>query len=226
MIADHQSAHKVGTDGVLLGAWVRINEEDKFILDIGTGSGLIALMLAQRTGPGTRIDAVEIESTDARQAAQNITDSPWPEKIHIHNLPVQQHSPGNKYDLIVSNPPYFVNSWLPPGKKRSQARHTQELSYEDLLRTASRLLAPQGRLGVIFPYAEGLNFLDLAKTFDLFPVRKTTFRSRAQKPVERLLVELAYDRQLNEDNELVLYSEGENWSDEYKALTREFYLKV
>jgi tRNA1Val (adenine37-N6)-methyltransferase len=224
-VAQNQCTHKVGTDGVLLSAWVQIKEEDRNILDMGTGSGLIALMLAQRSGPAIRIDAVEIEAQDAQQARENVQHSPWPEKISIHQVPVQQFSPARQYDLIISNPPYFLNSWLPPEKKRSQARHAQRLSFEDLLLAATRLLTKQGRLAVILPYVEALKFINLARSFHLFPIRKTNFRSRAHKPVERLLFELAYDGKQEAESELILYSEGENWSEEYKKLTREFYLK-
>lgn len=224
-IAQNQCTHKVGTDGVLLGAWVQVKEEDKNILDIGTGSGLIALMLAQRTRPATRIDAVEIETRDAQQAMENVQQSPWPEKITIYKALVQRFNPEKEYDLIVSNPPYFENSWLPPEEKRSQARHTHQLSFQDLLITATRLLTKQGRLAVILPYFEGLKFLDLAQSFHLFPIRKTVFRSRAHKPVERLLLELAYEGKLEAEQEIILYESGENWSEEYKKLTREFYLR-
>lgn len=224
-VAQNQCAHKVGTDGVLLGAWVTVKENEGNILDVGTGSGLIALMLAQRTNPSSRIDAVEIEAKDAQQAWENVQQSPWPEKITIYQEAVQRFNPEKDYDLIVSNPPYFVNSWLPPEEKRSQARHTHQLSYQDLLVTVSRLLKKQGRLAVILPYAEGLIFLDLALSFHLFPVRKTAFRSRLHKPVERLLLELAYEGKLEAEQEIILYESGENWSEDYKELTGEFYLR-
>lgn len=224
-VDQNRSTHKVGTDGVLLGAWVRIKEEDSHILDVGTGSGLIALMLAQRTGTAIRIDGVEIEEDDAKQATENVRQSPWPEKISIHPAAVQQFFPEKKYDLIISNPPYFVNSLLPPEKKRSQARHTHQLSFEDLLMAASRLLTKQGRLAVILPYAEGLKFIDLARSFYLIPARTTTFRSRVHKPAERLLLELTIEGVLEDESELILYGQGENWSEDYQKLTGEFYLK-
>lgn len=219
------STHKVGTDGVLLGAWVGIKEADIHILDVGTGSGLIALMLAQRTGPASRIEGVEIEKDDAKQAEENVRQSPWPEKIRIHPVAIQQFFPEKKYDLIISNPPYFVNSLLPPEKKRSQARHTHQLSFEDLLMAASRLLTKQGRLALILPYAEGLKFIDLARSFHLFPVRKTTFRSRVRNPAKRLLLELNHEERPADKSELILYNQGENWSEDYQKLTGEFYLK-
>ncbi len=225
IIRQDHATHKVGTDGVLLGTWLQILSNDSHILDIGTGSALIALMLAQRSAPLTRIDAVEIEKQDAEQARENVSLSPWPEKIKIHNMAVQQFFPDTNYDLIVSNPPFFVNSWLPPEKKRSQARHTHQLSFQDLLTASTRLLKPGGRLALILPYLESLQFINLAGTYNLFPVRHGTFRSRAHKPVERILLELSQGGGEKTEDEIILYSEGENWSDAYKQLTREFYLK-
>jgi tRNA1Val (adenine37-N6)-methyltransferase len=225
-VAQDRSTHKVGTDGVLLGAWVRLHADIRSVLDVGTGTGLIALMLAQRTSENTTIDAVEVEEEDARQAKENVQHSPWAGKIRIHISRVQDFLPEKKYDLVISNPPYFVNSWLPPENKRSQARHAQLLPFEDLLRHSHRLLAPGGRLAVILPYTEGLMFINLARSFGLFPSRRTAFRSRAHKPLERVLVELSSEGGYEQpENELVLYTHGDTWSDEYRSLTRAFYLR-
>lgn len=223
-VAQKKATHKVGTDGVLLGAWVHLNGAEENILDIGTGSGLITLMLAQRTAASSRIDGIEIEEEDVYEARENVQRSPWPEKITIYHTPVQKFFPEKQYDLIVSNPPYFINSWLPPQKKRSQARHTESLSFENLITTASRLLTPKGRLAVILPCVEGEAFVKLAES-TLFLKRKTRFRSRSFKPVERLLLEFSDAKGLVSEDELILYAENENWSDDYKKLTHEFYLK-
>ena len=224
-VVQNHSAHKVGTDGVLLGCWVRIGATDRQILDIGTGSGLIALMAAQRSSGGTIIDAVEIESLDAQQAAENVIRSPWPEKIRIHHAPVQQFFPEKLYDLIVTNPPYFENSLLSPEKKRSRARHTLQLTFEELLGAVSRLLSTRGRLAIILPNAGGLRFIDLARAWGLIPIRQASFRARIHKPVERLLLEFAYEGDQQPETHITLYAEGETWSEEYQALTREFYIR-
>jgi tRNA1Val (adenine37-N6)-methyltransferase len=218
------STHKVGTDGVLLGAWVHVRDQDKLILDIGTGSGLIALMLAQRTRRDARIDAVEIEEGNAEQAVHNVGKSPWPEKTIIHAVPIQQYFTEIKYDLIVSNPPFFVNSLLPPDKKRSHVRHGQLLSFDDLLQSVFRLLKKEGRFCVILPVVEGKHFTVLATKFQLFVTRETTFRSRLGKPVERLLLEFGFMQGKKSETELILYNEQGTWSEAYKDLTGEFYL--
>lgn len=224
-ISHDRSTHKIGTDGVLLGAWVAVKNVSR-ILDIGTGTGVIALMLAQRSDPLTKIDAVEIEEADAAQARENVARSPWPEKVNVIHSSIQRFSPGHQYDLITSNPPYFINSWRPPEKRRSQARHTHELSFEELLQSSLRLLKEDGRLAVILPYQEGLHFIDLAKSSQLYPVRQLTFRSRANKPIERLLLEFTKKSGDLLSDELILHDKGNEWSEEYCALTRDFYLNI
>lgn len=225
-IAQDRCTHKVGTDGVLLGAWVDICEADMAMLDIGTGSGLIAIMLAQRASPEAHIDAVELEAQDVQQARENVRRSPWPEKVNIHHTPLQQFFPGKQYDLIVSNPPYFVRSLLPPDEKRTQARHAHALSFSELLGNTTRLLAPGGRLGVILPYAESREFTALALGSDLFILRQAVFRARAHKPPERLLIEFSLKKQNPEQREITLYEAGDQWSADYKSLTGDFYLKA
>ena len=225
-VAHDKSTHKIGTDGVLLGAWVDVKNAGQ-ILDVGTGTGVIALMLAQRSSDHTAIDAVEIEKEDADQAMENVQHSPWPQKIKVHHTSLQEFSQGNKkYDLIVSNPPYFINSWLPPEKKRSQARHTHELSFDDLLQCSERLLNEHGRLAVILPYQEAIQFIALAKQHRLFPARQLSFRSRQHKPVERLVLEFTRHNVKPAEEELILHGETNEWSDDYCRLTRGFYLKI
>jgi len=223
-VAHDQCTHKVGTDGVLLGSWVTISPEDRRMLDIGTGSGLISLMLAQRTAPQVTIDAIEIEKRDAAQAQRNVANSPWPSKVRIIAAAAQDFSPGIQYDLIVSNPPYFINSLLPPDTNRSRARHTHSLSFEELLNTVARLLRPTGRFALILPNAEGNGFIKLAEANKLYPIRKFTFRSRLIKPVERLLIEFSFNPIGLQEGEIILYSEGSEWTHEYRKLTGEFYL--
>ena len=224
-ISQDRATHKVGTDGVLLGAWVR-TENVQHILDIGTGTGLIALMLAQRTPDEVRIDAIEIESEDAVQAIENVAASPWRDRIAVHHSPIQNFSTPLKYDLVVTNPPYFVNSLLPPGKKRSAARHMHQLTFSTLLQPVSRFLGDDGRLGVIFPHQEALQFQALAKDFALHCSRQCAFRSRPGNPVERLLMEYSFSKMEPVMEELVLHAEGNTWSEEYRRITADFYLNT
>jgi tRNA1Val (adenine37-N6)-methyltransferase len=223
-ISQEESTHKVGTDGVLLGAWANIDDA-KTILDIGTGSGVIALMLAQRTSADVMIDAIEIQHSDAEQAKKNVSVSGWSDRIAVLQVAAQDFNPGKQYDLVVSNPPYFNNSWLPPDAKRSMVRHTKNLSFEELVQVVKTLLAPAGRFSVILPEQEGLQFIDLTRSNGLFCVRQCNFKTRDHKPVERLLFEFARTSKAFDQEELLLYSRGDEWSEDYKALTRDFYLK-
>lgn len=224
-VAHDRSTHKIGTDGVLLGAWADISNV-QYILDVGTGTGVIALMMAQRTAGTVLIDAVEIEKEDSEQALQNVLQSPWASRINVHHTAIQNFFSSRQYDLVISNPPYFINSWKPPEKKRSQARHTHELSFDELLSAASRLLAPTGRLAVILPYQEALQFTEGAKDHGLHVIRRMEFRSRAFKPVERLLLEFGRQAEDVKEESLILHGQGEEWSEDYRTLTRDFYLNI
>ncbi|HEY0743651.1 MAG TPA: methyltransferase [Chryseosolibacter sp.] len=224
-ISHDASTHKVGTDGVLLGAWVNVDGVSS-ILDIGTGSGVIAIMLAQRTPDHVVIEAVELQEQDAIQAEKNVKNSPWPTKVRVIHTPVQQFRPGKQFDLIVSNPPFFVNSWLPPDKNRSKARHSNELSFEDLLEAVTHSLSATGRFAVVLPFTEGNHFIRLAEGFGLHAHRQMSFRSRKEKPIERLLIEFSRQEGEMKREELLLYKINEEWTDEYRRLTKDFYLNA
>ncbi|MBT1706403.1 tRNA1(Val) (adenine(37)-N6)-methyltransferase [Chryseosolibacter indicus] len=224
-VSQDRATHKVGTDGVLLGAWTNIINEG-FVLDIGTGTGLIALMLAQRTTPNVIVHAVELQKEDAEQARANVNQSPWKDRIMIHNQSIQEFKPEIKFDLIVSNPPYFINSALPPAMERSIVRHTQSLNFEELMHAAKRLIQPSGRLAVILPWQESQVFKNISGQQGFHCIRECAFRSRANKPFERALMEFSQQQSFKVTEELVLHGEGEQWSDEYKQLTKDFYLKI
>lgn len=214
-VSDDQSTMKVGTDAVLLGAWVDIGHA-KSILDIGTGCGVIALMLAQRA-PGALVNAVEIDPSSAKQAAGNFEASPW--NIDVYNTPVQEFDKGT-YDLIVSNPPFFSNSLLPPKVERKNARHTTTLSFDALVKSAKRLLNPGGRLALVVPVENG-ELMNAANLYGFHCNRKTSVYPRAK--LERYLLEFSLEKKIPLEDELVLH-DGEKRSAGYEKLTKEFYL--
>ncbi len=219
-----RSAMKVGTDGVLLGAWADI-KNSKRILDVGTGSGVIALMLAQRTQEEIHIDAIDISLTDCEQARENIAQSPWPNKISVHHSSLQFFE-SDYYDLIVSNPPYFINSYKPPTAGRTNARHTETLGHHELLLHAKRLLNSAGSLAVVLPFTEANQLQEIALHNGWHWARKCTFQSRVNKPIERVLLELQLvGGSLNEET-LVLYDKNSEWSPAYRNLTKDFYLNL
>lgn len=220
-----RSGMKVGTDGALLGAWADVQHATQ-ILDIGTGTGVIALMLAQRASESVTIDAVEIDDQAYADARENIATSPWHDRIHVHHTAIQQFNPSTRFDLIVTNPPYFQKSYKPPTAQRETARHTERLTFDEILEAVEKLLAATGKFNVILPYTEGLQFITLAQHKGLYCTRKWVFRTRENKPVERFLLEFAWEKQEPEEGEILLYSAGEEWSAGYKALMREFYLRI
>ena len=217
-----ECAMKVGTDAVLLATWTNIAGA-RSILDIGTGSGVIALILAQRSNPEVKIDAVEIAEKDATQARQNFNSSPWTNRLRVHHTPIQSFLPEYHYDHIISNPPFFTNSYRPPGEGRSGARHTQSLSHDTLINTVLKLLTPAGSFDIILPYTEGNAFLKIAGSAGLFCQRKTIVYAREMKPVERQLLSFSQERRELVIDDLVMHvSDGH--SEAYKDLTRDFYL--
>lgn len=223
-VTHKRSSMKVGTDGVLLGAWTSV-EGVHTVLDIGTGTGLIALMLAQRTSGKIPIDAVEISAEASADASDNFKCSPWSSAIQLHHLPIQKFTSTRKYDLIVSNPPYFINSFKPPDKQRELARHAEQLSLKELIDVVKVLLQPTGRLAVILPFSESKILKALAHHAGLHCIRECNFHSRAHKPIERVILEFSYRKGEVSTSTLCLYRMGEEWTPEYKSLTHEFYLK-
>ncbi len=217
-------AHKVGTDAVLLGAWVDVTGVNR-ILDIGTGSAVIALMMAQRSALHTHIDAIDISTEDCEQAKENVATSPWPNKVEVKNCALQKFE-SDSYDLIVSNPPFFIDSAKPPAEERTRARHTESLPPEDLLINARRLITSQGKLCLILPITEALSFIALAKHLGWHGTRLCEFRARDTKPVERLLFQLQLNDHEIKKESLILYEYDEEWTTDYKDLTRDFYLKI
>ena len=162
------STMKVGTDGVLLGAWASVNFA-KEILDIGTGTGVIAMMLAQRTGSAA-VHAVEIDELAFLQAAENFKNAPWADRLRCFHMSIQDFASATeqRYDLIVSNPPFFTGGTLSDNSDKVSVRHTIKLPHGDLLLSVRQLLKKNGKFCVVLPYLEGLRFKEMAQTSGLF----------------------------------------------------------
>ena len=222
----HLCAMKVGIDGVLLGAWAAV-EDANSILDIGTGSGLIALMLAQRSD--AQIVAIDIDADAILQTYQNINDSPWHNRIQSKEISLQQFSNevDKTFDLIVSNPPYFVNSTNTPTLSRTTARHTNSLSHEELISNAKLLLKPTGRICLILPVDEGLKCVDFALSIGLYCTRQVTVYPKPEAVAKRLLLEFSLQSSPKIESELTIESnERHQYSAEFSELAKEFYLKL
>lgn len=215
---------KVGTDGVLLGSWADI-EEAKTILDIGTGTGLIALMSAQRN-PLAQIDALEIEPHACQQAHENIIASPWAKRINIFPVALQNYHPKFLYDSIICNPPFFINSTKAPKKGRSIARHNDTLPHRELIENVSQLLKPQGNFCVILPVAETQALIRYAEEYQLYPAYITRVIPTPGKPTKRILIKFTFSRSNIQEDELILEFSRHHYSKEYIELTKAFYLQM
>ncbi|MBO5875596.1 MAG: methyltransferase [Alistipes sp.] len=222
-VHQQRSAMKVGTDGVLIGAWASVRGTDRAVLDIGTGTGLIALMIAQRN-PKAEIVAVEIDAESAEQARENVAASPWSNRIRVEECAVQEFVAEQKFDLFVSNPPYFVDSFKCSDESRNTARHTDTLSFVELMRSAERLLAPDGRFAVIVPSEAALSVIAAGR---LHLVRRCDVRSKPKGSPKRVMLEFSPRFEGAAVREEMTIGDGSNggYSPEYIALTRDFYLK-
>ena len=227
-------AMKVGTDGVLLGAWcplaIATSEGEYKVLDIGTGSGLIALMLAQRAtsidDTPIVIDTIDIDADAAEQAQYNFEQSPWSKLLRIYQSSLQEWQSEKEYDLIVSNPPYFQGSLKNPDAQRATARHTDSLSYSELIAHSERLLRRNGTLALVLPIEAEEEILSLAAAAGLSPIAITYVHTKPGKPVKRILMALTKGDADGEvdGNHFYIESADSPRSEEYKKLTEEFYL--
>lgn len=221
---------KIGTDGILLGAWVQA-EQPQRILDIGTGTGLIALMMAQRF-PSAVIDAVEIEPNAAEQAARNFAASPWPERLNLNDQSIQRFAasdlPDKAYSLIVSNPPWFVDSLKSNKSSRNLARHTDSLGHEDLLNSVRLLLHSSGRFAVVLPFDESTSFIRSAHERNLSCRRQCHVRSKPSLSPHRILLEfetVPADSPVIPQELIIENEQRHDHTESFRTLTRDFYLR-
>lgn len=222
-IQQNNTAMKVGTDGVLLGCWSATREGH--ILDIGTGTGLIAIILAQRTKTAL-IDAVEVEAEAYDQANSNIKSCSWSNRITTYNLTIQHFETTTKYDLIISNPPFFIDSTKAPGTERNTARHTDSLSFSDLVLSVVRLLSPEGIFSIILPINEASIFTNLAAAQNLLLNRKCLIKPNPNRAPKRVLMEFSFLESDIVSEELTIETETRHqYTKEYISLTKDFYLK-
>jgi tRNA1Val (adenine37-N6)-methyltransferase len=226
-ISQDQCAMKIGTDGVLLGCWVNIPADTASILDIGTGTGLIALQMAQRS-EAMMIDALEIEDKAFEQAVENFENSSWADRLFCYHASIQEFAEEmeEQYDLIISNPPYFNDTFKDLAQERALARHTGELSYEELLASVSKLLLPNGSCAFIIPFREESGFVSKASEKNLYPLRITRVRGNKQSPVIRSLVQFSKKPQTTSTNELIIETERHVYTKEYIELAKDFYLNM
>lgn len=227
-VEQDKTAMKIGTDGVLLGAWAPIDHNPFSVLDIGSGTGIIALMLAQRSS-AAQIDALEIDESAYEQAVENFENSQWSDRLFCYHAGLDEfmEEPEDEYDLIVSNPPFYSENYFSGDEQRDQARFTESLPFEDLVEAADLLLSENGVFAIIVPYKEEEKLIDLANDFDLFPKKITRVKGTPTTEIKRSL--LAFSRNLTDNfpvDELIIEIARHEYTAEYITLTKDFYLKM
>ena len=224
-------AMRVNTDGVLLGAWVNLapHTATPKILDIGTGSGVIALMLAQRLASSNkvnsfRIDAIEPHLLSAQAAVTNFNNAPWGSCMRLFNSTLQDYTQGSQYDLIVSNPPYYHDSLRPPDDNRRFVRHADSLNQDDLLKGVAALLTPCGSFGVVLPFLQQKDFLIKASTVGLHLYRETIVYTASGRLPKRALMEFVQKEEPLQSDSIAIHDADGSYTEDYKQLTKDFYL--
>lgn len=233
-VVQQYSAMKVGTDGVILGAWCSFPGQnsdpgcDRYVLDIGCGTGLVSLMIAQRSDAGVRVDAIDIDEGAVTDTRANFENSPWAGRLSCFHIPLQEFTltAHRKYSSIISNPPFFVNSLLSPDEARSKARHSSVLTYRDLLKGVSFLLLPDGIFSVILPFDVAGRFEREAQDYGLFVSRRLHVIPKPDVNPKRIALEFTNSQIPAENVRLIIETGGRHqYSGQYKELTKDFYLK-
>lgn len=229
-INQDRCAMKVGTDGVLLGAWTPILHNPYRILDIGAGTGLIALMLAQRSN-ARQIDAVEIDDEAYEQCVDNFEQSQWNDRLFCYHASIDElteelFEDNEEYDLIVSNPPFYSENYSSGDQKRDQARFQEALPFDELIECAQALLSQNGIFAVIIPYKEEENFIDLAQSVGLFPLKITRVKGTPTTEIKRSLLAFSRIQQTSVTDELIIEIARHEYTTEYINLTKDFHIKM
>lgn len=228
-VAQDRCAMKIGTDGVLLGAWTSLENNPFSILDIGAGTGILALMMAQRSH-AELIDALEIDEDAYEQAVENFENSNWGDRLFCYHSAfdefVEEMKDEEKYDLIISNPPFYSAEYQSENKERNQARFAEALPFNELLEGVSILLAEDGNFNAIIPSSEENQFIELAQNFNLYPNRITRVKGNKDSGIKRSLLSFQFGNCTPAIDELIIEISRHNYTEEYKNLVSPFYLKL
>ena len=230
--AVHQdkTAMKVGTDAVLLGAWCNLGDFPDTMLDVGSGTGVISLMLAQRSDAMT-IDAVEVDGDAYEQTVENFEQSDWGDRLFCYNASFvefaeEMSEEEEEYDIIVSNPPFYTDNYETEDVARNKARFTSSLSFEELLKGVSEILSENGRFSTIIPFKEEVDFIKLAKKHNLYLNRVCRVKGNPTSEIKRSLLELSFTESSIQEEELIIETKRHQYTDAYINLTKDFYLKM
>lgn len=225
-VAHDRCEMKVGTDSILLGAWADVSDITGKILDIGSGSGLLALMLAQRTTDSVQIDAVELDDNAALQATENFAQSPWASRMALHHCALQSFATQtpSRYDLIITNPPYYQPGVECRNVSRGTARYTSELSHQTLLKHACTLASDKGKMAVVLPCDISVDFIQLAAREGWFLLQHTAVTEFAHRAAHRALMLFGLEPASQQSDRLIIRDESKVYSNDFRELTKAFYL--
>ncbi|TQD40471.1 tRNA1(Val) (adenine(37)-N6)-methyltransferase [Haloflavibacter putidus] len=226
-VEQDKCAMQIGTDGVLLGAWTTIPKNTFSILDIGAGTGVIALQMAQRS-QAELIDAIEIEENAYEQCVENFENSPWNDRLFCYHASLEEFTEeiDESYDLIVSNPPFYDEDFTSVEATRNTARFTEALPFSELIKNVAKLLSEKGNFSLIIPHKNQEEVLQLAKEAGLYLQKITLVQGNADTPVKRNLLQFSFTEVALEKTQLVIEKERHQYTQEYKDLVKAFYLKM
>ncbi len=231
-VEQSKSAMKIGTDSVLLGAWTPIINNPYSILDIGAGTGILSLMLAQRT-IANQIDAIEIDADAFEECTANFENSPWNDRIYCFHCSLDEftnelieENETHQYDLIISNPPFFSEDYKSPNEKREIARFEEALPFEELIKSIDILLTEEGVFSLIIPYKEETKIKNLAEKFNLFPFEIMRIKGKPDSSIKRSMIAFSRKNTICKIEELVIEYSRHIFSEKYIELTKDFYLKM
>ena len=228
LVNQDRCAMKIGTDGVLLGAWCPIDNNPFSVLDIGAGTGILSLMLAQKSN-ASQIDAIEIDEDAYEQCVANFENSPWGDRLFCFHAGLDEFidEPEDQYDIIISNPPFYSENYKTGSEQRDLARFQEAMPFEDLIEAADLLLSENGIFAVIIPFAEEEKFIDLCAEVELYPIKVTRVKGMITTEIKRsLLAFKRYELSVLTADELIIETERHQYTEEYISLTKEFYLKM
>ena len=220
-------AMKIGTDGVLLGAWTSVDKNPFSVLDVGSGTGVLSLMIAQRSY-AENIEALEIDADAYEQCSENFENSPWADRLFCYHASLLEfvEEIDDKFDLIICNPPFYSEDYKTDNDARDLARFNDAMPFEHLIFSVANLLSEDGLFSVVIPFKEEANFIALASKSGLFPNRVLRVKGHSTSEIKRSLIEFSFTQQDTNISELIIETARHQYTDDYIALTKDFYLKM